>query len=79
MSKFETRQNLYHWQAEVTAIITRLETLSEITVDESNITVAEHKHLLDALSNLDAFMEGFNELEQRKMRGNFHLDFDNDL
>jgi hypothetical protein len=74
MNTFETRQDIYHWQEKLSTFIKELDDLAMITCDEPNISVSEHNELCKAIIHLEHFKEAFDELEERKSKGNFHIE-----
>lgn len=74
MIAFETRQHIYFWQEKLKTYIKELDELAMQTCEEPNISVHEHNELCKAIIHLESFKESFDELEERKTKGNFYID-----
>jgi len=75
---FESRTDVQYWAKKVQTMLEDMDDLLNITVEEPNLTTAEHNELCKAAIHLEHFMEAFKELEDRKMKGSFYFNNDNE-
>jgi len=70
---FESRTDIQYWVKKVQTMQEDIDNLLNTTVEEPNLTVGEHNELCKAAIHLEHFLDALNELEARKMKGNFYL------
>jgi hypothetical protein len=75
---FETRTDIQYWLKKVQIMNEDIDSLLNITVEEANLTAAEHNELCKAAIHLDHFLEALKDLEERKSKGSFYLPNENE-